>query len=299
MLLGRVRPKAAGSARAKMGGKCARSFSSASRSYALGSSEYGVRARASRSPSGDALEEQCRRVALERLDRDLDDLGVSRRHREGDAERLGVGDARVEARGEEPQRLGVGRAVGHDREELAEAAAAGRDDDQVVPVGQPIELADGHRTGDDVPSALLEVLQQRRDVETVVDGKARVGEVAGELERWLDVEVVIVAAVRRARVVPVVDPELSLTSARVMMVRHRVRQPSLAQLVCRPLCIERRLEPPLLQQQREMQPGGAGSDDADVRHGGPPLCGWRRAPGARARPPVRRSSPSARACCRT
>src|SRR5581483_3832094 len=196
-------------------------------------------------PAGDALEEERRRVALERLDRQLEDLPASRHDAEGDGDRISIGDAGPESCGQHALRA-VGSPAGDAREEVAEAAASRRDDDELVPLAETIDLVDADRPGDDPSAALLEVLEQPGKVEAVVDREARCGEVTREREGLRALDVVVVAAVRRPAPVPVVDAERALASPRAVVVRDGVRQPAGADLLRRPLGVERRLHAVLL-----------------------------------------------------
>jgi hypothetical protein len=63
-------------------------------------------------------------------------------------------------------------------------------------------------------------------------------------------EVVPVAVVGRACLVPVVDAEGPLARASVMVVRHRVRKAPCPNLIRRTFCIERRVQPLLLEEER-------------------------------------------------
>ena len=65
--------------------------------------------------------------------------------------------------------------------------------------------------------------EQLRQIEAIVDGQARRREVARELERLFASDVVPVAAVRRAVAVPVVDAELPLSRARVVVMGDGAR----------------------------------------------------------------------------
>ncbi len=83
----------------------------------------------------------------------------------------------------------------------------------------------------------------------------------------LAAEVVAMTAVRRAGVVPVVDAERALAGARVVVMGNRVRQTARPHLVRAPLRVQRRLDAVLLEEEREVKAGGAGTDDSDLRHG--------------------------------
>ena len=106
---------------------------------------------------------------------------------------------------------------------VGEPSPARRDDDQIVTFSQPVEVRGADLADLHVPTALLEVLEQLRQVEAIVDGQARRGEVARELERLFASDVVPVAAVRRAVAVPVVDAELPLSRARVVVMGDGAR----------------------------------------------------------------------------
>ena len=133
-----------------------------------------------------------------------------------------------------------------------------------MPRGQRADRADVDHAELDAAPAIGEVLEQLRLIDPVVDRQARRGEVAGKLERLLPAEVVPVASVRRAGLVPVVHAELALPGPRAMVMGDRVREPSLPHFVGRALGVEGRAQPSLLEQQREVEPRGAGSHDPDV-----------------------------------
>ncbi len=147
-----------------------------------------------------------------------------------------------------------------------------------MPACEGVGLVDADRADHDPAASLLEVLEQPCLVEPVVDREARGAEVARERQRLLATEVVPVSCVGRARLVPVVDAELALARACVMVVRDRVGQPPGPDLVCGALRVERRGQPALLEQEGEVQTRGARPDDSDVttvarRHLSPPSPG--------------------------
>ena len=120
---------------------------------------------------------------------------------------LGGVDPVVQAGAEAALRAVVRGLLGPAAEHAADAAAADRDDDEVVVGREALDVGRLERRADDeLAAALLEVGHQPRQVEAVVDAHRRVVEVA--LERDVrTVDEVVVAGVAVLGDVPVVHAE--------------------------------------------------------------------------------------------
>ena len=140
-------------------------------------------------------------------------------------------DPVVQAGAEAALRAVVRGLLGPALEHAADAAAPDRDDDEVVVARDPLDVGGlGRRADDELAAALEEVLRQPRQVDPVVDAHRRVVEVA--LERDVRaVDEVVVAGVAVLGDVPVVHAERALALERVVVVRHRVQQLAVGDLL--------------------------------------------------------------------
>ena len=185
---------------------------------------------------------------------------------EGDATGLGRRDPVVQARAEAALRAVVRGLVGPAAEHAADAAAPDRDDHEVVVGGEALDIGrlEG-RADDEVAAALLEVGHQPRQVEAVVDAHRRVIEVALEREVRPGDEVVV-AGVAVLGDVPVVHAEGALALERVVVVRDRVQQPPIGDLLGGLVRVDRHGHVVRPQVQPEMQGRHARTDDSDSSH---------------------------------
>jgi hypothetical protein len=142
--------------------------------------------------------------------------------------------------------------------------AAGGDHDEVVRVRQPHDLLRADRLpGPEVTAAFLEVREQPRQVDAVVDGPGRGAERAGEGQRPRPADVVVMAEVPVLLKVPVVDAQRLLAPDGRVVVGDRVQHPPAGELRGRLVAVKGDGDALLLQQQGQVQARHSGSDDGD------------------------------------
>ena len=170
----------------------------------------------------------------------------------------------IEADAEAPLRLRIGRVLRPVGEELTERALAAGNNEEVEPADQRRDIAFLDAAVFDPAAAIRKILHQHRQIDPVVDGAARLGEVTAEADRLREIEKMIVVIIMLLRVVPVIDAEIVLARDRHMVVRDRVQETDAAILLRRAVGDQRGVDAVLLKIQGQMQAGDAGPDDPDA-----------------------------------
>ena len=208
-----------------------------------------------------------RHLWLKREDREVEDLTVRGHKMHRGAQRGGRrSDPAVEAGAELPRRAREGRVLGDAREQLAQAAAPGRDRQQIVVGSDALEVAGLHVANHHVAAARREVFEQPAEVDPHIDGDPRIGEVAVKCHRLLAANVDIRPVELVIPVIPVIDAELALALARMPGAPDQRRQPAAELLLGRLLRIHGCPNAVLAQKQTKLKAGDARADDPNARH---------------------------------
>ena len=191
---------------------------------------------------------------VERNGRDHDHLAVSWRHRERDVHGVGLPHAGVKPDAQPPLRLRIGRVLRPVSEELPSGPLPVETTRRSKRATSGRMSRSSMRRYSILPPRLHEVLHQGRKIDPIVDGAARLREVAAKAQRLRKIEDVVVVVIMILRIGPVIDAEIVLARDRHMVMRDGVEQPDSGNLG-RPVGDDSGVHAMLLQVEREMQSG--------------------------------------------